>query len=321
MEFQNNTPFPSALFRGCIDGHRLYGSVVARLTYDLHGDRLVLAAEQSWQVSPGPWQGPCGPMEGDELFYRGGVDLFVFGSARPPGGKPAPAVDVTAHAGPNFSTSIRVFGDRCWEKRNGRLIMSPPEPFEAVPLTVANAYGGADEWDEMAIPFPGNPAGKGYVIAAENAPGKLLPNIEDPNHLIERWEDQPDPVGVCPCPVNCGQRIAGRFIFNDRTGALQELKPTFFNHAFPKMIAPFLESGVGIRVTGVRPEGPLQFTLQPPPFAVCVRIGRQTDKRCPPVDQIALDVERQQVILTYRYPFRYVMTPLELRSCELLPAE
>jgi hypothetical protein len=318
MDLENRTPFHAALYRGCIDDRRMYGSVVARLTYDLRGDALVLAEEQSWPVKPGPWDGPHGPMEGDELFYRGGVDLFVFGAARPPDGKPVGSLDVTVAAGRNFSTSVRVFGDRRWEKRWRRLEMTPPRPFDAVALTIQNAYGGADEWDELPIPFPSNPAGRGYAISAESADGKALPNIEDPARLIRSWEDQPQPVGVGVCPMGCGPRILDRVVFEEGTGVLKEIKPTFYNHAFPRMIAPFLEPGDPIRVTGVRPGGPVEFALPPPPLTVRVRIGRHGDEGPLPIDQVGIDVEKRQVFLTYRYPFRYVLTPLEPRCCELL---
>jgi hypothetical protein len=319
MELENLTTFPAALYRGAIDTERLFGSLVVRLTHDLRGDRLALAGEQSWPVSPGPWKGPYGPMEGDELFYRGGVDLFVFGSARAADGKPATSVEVTVSAGPEFMTSVQVFGDRRWVKKGRRLAMTPPRPFESMPLTIENAYGGHDRWDELPITFPGNPAGKGYATSAESAVGKALPNIEDPQRLIRSWEDQPEPVGVCPCPLGCGPRILGRVVFDEETGAMKELKPTFFNHAFPRMIAPFLEPGQVIRVSGVREGPPIEFALPAPPAKVRVQVGEHADDGPPPLDQIGIDVEKRQVFLTYRYSFRYTMRPLERRSCELLP--
>lgn len=318
MDLENHTPFNAALYRGCIDHRRLYGSLVARLTYDLRGDRLVLAEEQSWPVKPGPWDGPYGPMEGDDLFYRGGVDLFVFGSARSPDGKPATCLDVTVQAGHDFAVSVRVFGDRHWEERGRKLVMTPPQPFDAVALTLNNAYGGADEWDELPIPFPSNPIGKGYAISAGSAPGKELPNIEDPENLIQTWEDQPQPVGVGVCPMGCGPRILDRVVFDEESGVLKELKPTFYNHAFPRMIAPFLNAGEQVRVTGVRPGKPIEFVLPQPPVTVRVHIGEHGDEGFPPIDQVGIDVEKQQVFLTYRYPFRYIMNPLERRNCELL---
>ena len=321
MELENRTPFHAALFRGCIDDDRIFGSLVARLTYDLRDDRLSLAEEQPWPVSPGPWKGPYGPMEGDELFYRGGVDLFVFGSARAADGKPASSVDVSIQVGADFTSSLRVFGDRHWERRGRRLVVTPPQPFGSIPLTIENAYGGRDVWDELPIPFPGNPSGKGYAISEETAAGKPLPNIEDPEHLIQSWEDQPEPVGMCPCPEGCGPRVVGRVVFDEETGAMRELKPTLFNHAFPRMIAPFLEAGQVVRVTGVRVGRPIEFALPEPAVAARVRIGAHSDEGPPPLDQIGIDVEREQVFLTYRYPFRYVMSPLERRSCELLAAK
>src|SRR6266508_1927059 len=198
--------------------------------------------------------------------------------------------------------------------------MAPPQPFDVMPLTIENSYGGKDVWDELPISFPNNPDGKGYVISEENAPGKPLPNIEDPEHLIQSWEDQPEPVGVCPCPAACGPRVLGRVVFNEETGALRELKPTLFNHAFPRMIAPFLEADEVVRVTGVRSGRPIEFALPQPVVRVRVRIGERGDESPPPLDQIGIDVGKQQVFLTYRYAFRYVMSPLERRSCELLPA-
>jgi hypothetical protein len=320
LELDNSTRFAAALFRGCIDDRRLYGSLVVRVTYDLRGNRLALADEQSWPVRPGPWDGPCGPMEGDELFYRGGVDLLVFGSARSPTGRPVPWLDVIVQAGRDFSTSVRVFGDRHWEKRGDSIVMSPPEPFDAIPLTLAHAYGGKDEWDQLAIPFPSNPLGKGYVISEESAPGKALPNIEAPDNSIQTWQDQPQPVGVGVCPMGCGPRILDRVVF-DESGVLEELRPTYFNHAFPRMIAPFLMPRDGVRVTGVRQGAPVEFRLPHPPVTVRVRVGVHGDEGPPPIDQVGIDVDRQQVFVTYRYPFRYVMNPLERRSCELLPAD
>jgi len=319
MELNNKTPFHAFLFRGCIGKDRLYGSLAARITYDLRGNQLVLNEEQPWIISPAPWDSPRGPLEGDELFYRGGVDLFVFGSARPAGGRPAPSVDVTVQAGDKYATSVRVFGNRRWEKVGQALAMSPPEPFEEMPLTIEKAYGGADEWDELAIRFPNNPRGQGYAMSAESAAGKSLPNIEDPEHLIQKWDDQPEAVGVCPCPLDCAPRVLGRVAFDRLSGEMTELKATFFNHAFPRMIVPTLEAGATIRVAGVSAAGPVQFTLPPTPIKARVHVGSNRDERPVPIDQVGIEPDNNRVFVTYRYPFRYRMVPLEVRSCELLP--
>ena len=48
-----------------------------------------------------------------------------------------------------------------------------PKPFTVMPLTLANAYGGADEWDELPVPYPANPVGKGYALDADETRGLL----------------------------------------------------------------------------------------------------------------------------------------------------
>ncbi|HEY0137071.1 MAG TPA: DUF2169 domain-containing protein, partial [Nannocystis sp.] len=196
MKLENHTPYHAQLFRGSVDERRQFGSVVARLTYDIVGDRLRLSSEQAWAVSPGPWESEHGVLPGDDLFYRGGVDLLVFGAARPTGGRPASRVDVDIRLGADFRARLAVFGDRRWQRVGGRLVPGAPQPFRATPLTLAHAFGGQIEWDGLAVPFPDNPAGRGFHVDEASAEGGLLPNIEDPAALIQRWDDRPEPVGT-----------------------------------------------------------------------------------------------------------------------------
>ena len=89
MRFYTYTPYPAHLFRGCIDEDRLLACAMVRATYDIVNGALRPAEAQAWPVSPGPWDGPHGPMPGDQRFVRGGVDVMIFGSARSPGGRAA----------------------------------------------------------------------------------------------------------------------------------------------------------------------------------------------------------------------------------------
>jgi hypothetical protein len=316
MDLTNRTRFPAALYRGCIDEDRLFGSLAVRVTYDLAGGRLVPSEEQSWKVSAGPWEGPHGPMAGDNLFRRGGVDLFVFGSARPPGG-PAPRADVTVEVGEHFRHTVAVFGDRVWEKRQGRLVPSEPRPFEAIPLTLANAYGGQDEWDELPVPFPMNPNGKGFALEESSAAGKPLPNVEDPDRLVRNWNDHPEPVGVGAPPDGFGPRVLRGVTFDEDTGRLKELKPRFYNAAFPGMVAPRAAAGDRVCVTGVTGNGPLEFALPPAGLKVRLRFGDEWVEREPAVDQVGVEADARRVFVSYRYPFRYRLVPLQWRACEL----
>lgn len=317
MQLVNHTPYPAMIFRGGIDESRLFGAVICRVTYDIAGTALKVSDEQAWKVSPPPWECEYGPMDSDEVFYRGGVDLFAFGSARPERGE-ATSMDVSVELGGSFRASLRVFGPRLWRKESRGLVASPPYPFREIPLTLAYAYGGKDDWDGLPVPFPSNPSGKGFYLEEANAVGKELPNIEDPMNLICRWNDQPDPVGVAHCGMAFGPRLEKSLVFDEKTFELREMKPTLFNAAFPSMVAPAAHEGERLRITGMSGDGPVEFILPHSGLMVRLRFGDEIILTEPAIDQIGVEVDRKRVFITYRYPFRYVLVPLVKRSCELL---
>lgn len=320
MKLDNRTPYHAHLFRSVIAGQRMLGSLLVRVAYDIVGDRLRVAGEQAWKVSGPPWDGPHGPMPSDELFYREGVDVLVFGSARPSGGKPAARVDVDVRVGAKFRGRLVVFGDRVWQRRGDRLVPGPPLPFRALPLDLAHAFGGSDEWDQLAVAFADNPAGKGYYLEEANAVGKPLPNIEDPDALISRWDDRPEPVGTTATLMQFGPRMRRAFDVDPDTRNLKTLRPLLFNAAFPKMIAPPVRAGDRVSVSGVREDGPLVFHLPEAPARVRLRFGDDLHTRALPIEQIGVEPDLMRVFLSFRFPFRYTLVPLQKRGCELVLA-
>ena len=319
MDLVNGSPYPAGLNRTVIDDTRFAASVLCRVAYDLEGETLAPSAVQPWLVSAAPWTCEYGAMDSDEVFYKGGVDLLVFGHARAPGGRSTARLDVSIEvtgADP-FERRITVFGDRVWERRRRQLVPGPPLPFEAIALTLANAYGGKDRWDGLDVPFSDNPTGKGYYLEEAAAEGRPLPNLEDPDQVIERWDDRPEPVGVGACPMDCGLRVRNSVVFDDQ-GNLKEIKPQFFNAAFPRMILPRVQPGDRLRLTGVSESGPLAFAIPRHDLAVRLCFDRQVIERPLAIDQVGIEVDKGRVFIAYRYPFRYVLHPLQKRSCELL---
>ncbi|HEY8377052.1 MAG TPA: DUF2169 domain-containing protein [Nannocystis sp.] len=316
MKLANDTPFPARLFRGGIDERRLFGSVAVRVTYDIVGDRLRVAREQAWPISPGPWDSPYGPLPGDDLFYRGGVDLLVFGSAR--AARPVPRIDIDLRVGDRFRGRLVVFGDRVWRRERGRLVPGPPEPFRELPLTLAYSFGGTFKWDGLDVAYPDNPVGRGYYPDERAAEGNLLPNIEDPNALCARWDDRPEPVGTGAPGITFGPRLRRSLEFDPETGDLKVLRPTFFNAAFPQLIVPAARPGDRVSITGVRRDGPLVFHLPETDLRVRLAFGDETAEKTPAIDQIGVEPDLLRVFISYRYPFRYVLNPHQRRSCELV---
>lgn len=342
MDLNNHTRFPALLSRFVASNDVMGASLVVRITYDLvqnghpggeagrgqssgrGGDepasaRLVPSVEQTWPVSPKPWACEYGPMEPDNAFYKDGTDLFVFGAAWAPEGRRVATMNVVFEVGA-FRRDISVFGDRSWIKRGDDLVIGAPQPFLTMPLALEGAFGGSAKWDGLDVAFPDNPNGKGFFLELSQAIGKPLPNIEDPQRLIRRWDDRPAPVGVGVCLPAFSSRLSRGMEYTP-AGALKKIRPRLFNSAYPEMIVEGAKAGDRVRLTGVRPDRPLTFDLPDAPVALRMRFDEVSHDRVPTYDQIGVEVEKQRVFITYRHAFRYVLYRRQQRRAELLMRE
>jgi hypothetical protein len=317
MRFENATDLPARLFRGVLDRTRIAASCALRVTYDVHGEELVLAREQPFIVSPSPWDSPIGPMSSDELFYRGGVDLFVCGHAYAPKGRAVTEAAVTIRCGA-FGYRLQVFGDRVWTRQQRTLVPSAPAPFTRMPLTLAHSFGGRRGWDGIEVAYPDNPDGRGFYLSEDDALGQPLANFEHFEAPVRRWDDRPEPVGTGLTPPQFGPRARKSTVFDDNH-QLVELRPSFFNQAFPDLVLPQLRPGELLEIHGVNPHETLRLRLPEAPWAVELEIGAIRHVRVPSCDQIGVLPESKQVFVSYRYAFRYVMRPQERRYCRLVP--
>lgn len=89
------------------------------------------------------------------------------------------------------SKRLVVFGDRHFSTVG----ISSAQPFDSMPLTLANAFGGPG--------FAANPAGKGLDATNGLTP---LPNVEHPDQLIVSAADRPEPAGFGPLSSALAQR-------------------------------------------------------------------------------------------------------------------
>ena len=318
MQLENSTGIPAQLFRTILRGDRIGAAFVARMTYDVVGGQLKRCEEQPWIVSAGRWDGTEGPMSSDEILYRGGVDLLVFANACTPRGRPAQHTEVSISCG-SFQHKLIVFGERAWLPSGKEPLISRSANFVTMPLSLAGAFGGKRPWDGIEIAFPDNPDGKGYFLSKEDAIGGRLPNIEDPRFLIRRWNDAPAPVGVGVASPGFGPRLRESLVV-DSKGHIVEMKPTFFNAAFPGMVIPVVRPGDAVRLEGVLPDGPLDFVVPPSPLKLTLGFGSSTLERVPAIDQIGVQVKKRRVFISYRHPFRYYLNRFEMRSCRLTSA-
>lgn len=315
MILVNPTAHPALLFRTVLDADRILASVVVRVTYTL-GPRLDVADQQIWKVSPEPWESPAGEMEEDGPFLRGGVDLFVFGRVWAAGGTTS-TMKVQVKAG-GFSREAVATGRRVWVRSVLRgLVASKPEPFSSMPLTMAEAYGGASESDGISIPFPDNALGKGFHVSAEQALGRELPNLEELDSRMQHWNDIPRVCGFGFCPRANSARVQNGTL-RDAQHNILDFRPQLFNQAFVPMIAPKLAPGDPVELIGFSPRGPLRFVVPAPPAGVRLGFGKRVVERALAVDQVGVEVDAARVFVTWRFPFRYVVREREERMCQLV---
>lgn len=138
--------------------------------------------------------------EHDFVLRKPMCDVVVNGSAWGPRGAPTKSTDVRlVFAG--IDKTLRVYGDRVWKSTvNGSFRVGAPKPFERIPLHWEHSYGGQDFPPDNRHAWAyeqRNPVGRGTLglHSIHKRAGSLLPNVEDPNELIEHPRQTPKPVG------------------------------------------------------------------------------------------------------------------------------
>lgn len=152
-------------------------------------------------------------------------ELLITGRAHPPGGA-RPACSVRAKLGAIDKTLYAV-GNRHW--RFGA--PTEPEAFTVMPISYENAFGGPE--------YEPNPLGKGSASQkGEKGEIHVLPNIEDPKHLLQSPKERPPlPSGFGPYELTWPQRYSKMGTYDDKwlkeryPGFAADFDLTFFNTA------------------------------------------------------------------------------------------
>jgi hypothetical protein len=248
--------------------------------------------------------------ESDTSPPKPGGDVVLVGHAYPEGGR-STATDVTIQTG-TLRKTVRVLGDRRWERSLGRWKASPPEPFDRMPLVYERAFGGRDETD----PDPRrhgyerrNPVGTGFAASRsrDRLEGLALPNMEDPDALIKGWKDRPEPTGFGFVGRDWMPRSLLAGTYDDEWQRKRcpllpaDFDPRFFNSAPPGLVAqkPFV-GGEEVRVTGAHRLGELRFRLPERRFAVTAWIKGAARRATPALDTVVIEPDEERLILVWR---------------------
>ncbi len=244
-------------------------------------------------------------------FIKTNTDVVVIGDAVS-GAGPVTHLLVDIRVG-NLHKKLGVIGDREWIKQSVGYAISEVTPFESMPLTYENAFGGWDKRHEK-IELQGfearNTVGKGYYRTdVEHVPGEMpLPNIEDPDALITSIKDKPAPVGCGFTLPHWQPRVQFAGTYDqawqeERSPMLPaDFDRRYFNAASDGLMAAgYLTGREAVVIKNMTASGLLQFSLPGARPPVCEVEFKSTYEELPTLlDTVIINVREMQVQLIWR---------------------
>jgi hypothetical protein len=321
FEIINRTPFVVSLIPGLGKDDVAHMTVLAKGTFSIPippGPPRI--AEQQIPFWPGDeWNGPepatsSVRFESDACPTKPGTDVVLVGHAYA-GARRQATVDVGLRVG-KLQKVVRVTGDRIWTRAAFAWVMSsPPVAFERLPLVYERAFGGVDRSDPaQPAGDDRNPVGTGFDAAArkERLEGLRLPNLEDPRHLIRKWNDRPPVAGFGVISRGWLPRrsLGGTYDqrWTEQRNPLlpEDFDPRFFNGAPADQVAvPHLRGGEPVSLSNCSPDGVLAFEL--PRIALSITIdwaaGPQAQEVPPVLDTVILDPDERRIVMSWRSTF------------------
>lgn len=317
MDFINNTNFHTLIHRTALQNNTIATALMCRITYDVLEDgKTKISDKQDWKLHQTYWESEFGPMDTDDVYTKGGVDVMVFGSAEAPKGKTITEGEVVININNKPIHRIKVFGERKWKSFLGSLSISQPEPFKEIPLTLNNAFGGKSNWDGIEIPYPTNPYGKGYYQTKKEAIGNCLPNIEHFENRIKKWNSWVDPVGVASLSI-LPYKAKLNLELNENKTNIKKLNAKFFNSAFPELIIKTIKPEDLITINGVTETKDFSLVIPNTELETEITLGDINLNKKLQIDQIGLITDQNKAFITYRLPFKYIIKPMEKREIKL----
>jgi hypothetical protein len=320
MELANPHPIPAMLTVSELPGFSLRLALAfAKATFTIAGGRAVLETQAPGKLLLVDTPTPLGDLPRDDLPRSDSVfEVVLLGKARAAGGVPCRRMQVSMTVG-STRRDLVVTGDRCWEMWQSGPRPGEPEPFAAMPLTWARAFGGTcavevDRESFVDLCDVRNAAGRGWnpATAADALgtqlkspagfprfdPTRLLPNVERPESLVTAWEDSPEPACWAPVPTTSSLHV-GRMVQDGPDGPL--VGPGVFHRAHPDWVLPGVpEADALVEVDGVTERGPWAFSLPRLGVQIDLRTGSVTRTMVLAPQLLVLLPEESRCQLVYR---------------------
>jgi hypothetical protein len=316
MDFDNQTALPAVISRAALPYRDLtLVTVVLKASYEVAADGSAQLVAEQLPVNEADAVTPLGGIDADVTPIKDGIDLALMGHAHAPDGRATPRMDVSLSLG-DVQRSIAVFGARVWESSASGLRPSAPQPFVTMPLTYAHAFGGLCSAGELEAAYDANPEGKGFIHLEKDARGSLLPNLEESDQLIKRWDDHPLPAGFAPLPRQSTLRLA-RGADVDLEAGVTQVKPALFSWCHPRMRLAQYPAAQWLHVRGMCPEGDWRVRVPELYGTVTVRLGECTQQLALRPDSLCAFPGYSRLFVLARVAFLYQFTARQLRSVTL----
>lgn len=309
------------LIASCTPSVRIYRSqlhyrdlvlatVVAKASYTAESSMDAVLAQPQLPVDEAEVQTPLGTVESDLVPIKQACDLAVYGPAVSP--VPVERMKVSVQIGA-FSRAIQVTGERSWTRSSAGIFPSRPIPFQTMPLDYSRAFGGETTHPSGPIVRePNNPGGRGYCLSANDANGKPLPNIEEVDQLITKWEQTPMPAGLLPLPRESVLRGL-RGVEADLKAQTTKLTAQAFLFSHPRMQLPAYPAGQEAVVLGMS-KAPWRFRLPQLHLAADVSLGGLAHRLRLVPDTLCLVPGQARFWVVSRRAFIYQFIPGRIRE-------
>ena len=308
-QVDNRTPF--AVNRSWVrdrEGAEVW-LVAVRCTFRIRPDGSTSPAEEQDPVVLAPKH--LGDPTGSSLRYdtdfvltKPTTDVILHGSAYTPRGEPATSVDVSLRVG-EVRKTLRVTGDRSFQKRPSGVAPGDAQPFTKLPLIYERAFGGVEpgsptkdgcRFDDR------NPVGIGYVAAV----GSLAPNIEYPEYPGQGGNGPPAGFGPIAPHWNPRAKHAGTYD-DDWLENRHPLYPRDLDDRFflcspdDQQPARFLRGGEPVELTNLTPGGRLAFELPRIAFGFeTVFLDGECIQHPGTLHTVILEPDAERVVLVWR---------------------
>jgi hypothetical protein len=330
------------------DGPRM-GMLVAKATFlfDQNGT-TELDTQNPFSLFATEEDTELGQLPSDAVQRRDQVfEVVLLGAAYPEGTGAVESMTVKLSVG-DVSHTLRVTGDREWSDGSNPSI-TPPAPFSRMPLVYERTFGGMcpaqmDSDTVIDIRDSVNHHGRGFdarflakhigenLRAPEGFPSmeyvRQLPNLEHPEHLIEAWDDAPEPYCWATVPQDIAftqtrflhyleSKVADDQIPGEEDEYSREVMTHVFHRAHPDWITTLPGYQALVTMSGMSPRGELSFRIPPLRVIADYELGNRVGTRELVPQLMVLLPEQQRFYIVYRASFTVETTPSMQRSFRL----